>query len=74
MNKWKGTKICELFPDDNGEMVRHHGVITEIIYHDIHAQYMYRGEYQDGDKADYWRHELEMILCRCEHLHSEEDD
>ena len=63
MNKWLGTRICEVF---EGE--RHHGTVTEVIYHDLHAQYMFRGEYEDGDRADYWRHELEMLICRCTHI------
>ena len=73
MNKWKGAKICEVFRGADGELKRHHGVISRIIYHDIHAQYMYRGHCNDDDKADYWRHELQMILCKCAHLDSDDD-
>ena len=40
--------------------------MTKVIYHDIHAQYMYHVVYEDGDAADYWRHELEVITCRCD--------
>ena len=39
--------------------------MTRVIYHDIHAQYMYHVVYSDGDACDYWRHELEMIKCTC---------
>lgn len=62
MSKWKNKPVCQLF-----EGVRHHGLIKDIVYHDVHAQYMYRVVYDDDDIDDYWRHELEMILCRCEH-------
>ena len=60
MSKHIGDKVCALF-----DGVLFHGEVTEVIYHDVHAQYMYRVVYQDGDKEDYWRHELEVIQCRC---------
>ena len=60
MNKNIGARVCDLF---EGE--RFHGEVVKVIFHDIHAQYMYHVVYTDGDKCDYWRHELEMIKCRC---------
>ena len=60
MNKHVGERVCEIF---EGE--RYHGEVVGVIFHDIHAQYMYHVEYSDGDECDYWRHELEMIKCRC---------
>ena len=64
MRKWIVTDICDMFEGDNG-LERHHGVVTDVLFHEIHVQYMFRCEYEDGDKTDYWRHELEIILCRC---------
>jgi hypothetical protein len=61
MNKNVGVKVCDIF---DGE--RYHGEVTKVIYHDVHAQYMYRVLFSDDDFCDYWRHELEMIKCRCE--------
>ena len=61
MNKNVGTVVCDIF---DGE--RYHGEVRKVIYHDVHAQYMYRVVYSDGDSCDYWRHELEMVKCRCE--------
>ena len=60
MSKHIGEKVCCVF-----EGTRFHGEVTEVIFHDIHAQYMYRVVYSDGDVCDYWRHELEMIKCTC---------
>ena len=62
MNKNVGRTVCCVFEDSN----RYHGEVTKVIYHDIHAQFMYHVVYEDGDEADYWRHELEMITCRCD--------
>ena len=61
--------VCDVF---QGE--RFHGEITEIIFHEIHAQYMYHVRYEDDDVHDYWRHELELIICRCEDSTSTDDD
>ena len=60
MSKRIGERVCDLF-----EGVRYHGEVTKVIFHDVHAQYMYHIEYSDGDACDYWRHELEMIICKC---------
>ena len=70
MNKNIGMQVCSVFEDD----VRYHGEVTKVIYHDIHAQYMYHVEYEDGDEADYWRYELEFIKCRCVHDTSSDSD
>ena len=35
MNKWVGERICDLFDGDDG-LTRHHGHVTEILYHEIH--------------------------------------
>ena len=50
MSKDVGQRVCCVFDDDN----RYHGEVTKVIYHDIHAQYMYRVVYEDSDEADYW--------------------
>ena len=60
MNKRIGERVCDVF---DGE--RFHGEVVQVIFHEIHAQYMYHVEYEDGDSCDYWRHELELIRCRC---------
>ena len=60
MNKNIGVVVCDVFDGD-----RYHGEVTEVIYHDVHAQYMYRVVFTDDDCCDYWRHELEMVKCRC---------
>ena len=60
MHKQIGTRVCEVF---EGE--RYHGEVTKIIFHDVHAQFMYHVVWEDGDECDYWRHELEMVMCRC---------
>lgn len=60
MDKMISVRVCEEF---DGE--RYHGEVTEIRFHDVHAQYMYHVEFEDDDECDYWRHELEMIRCRC---------
>ena len=62
MSKILGQQVCDVFDDG----IRYHGEVTEIIFHDVHAQYMYRVVYEDGDVCDYWRHELEVVKCRCE--------
>ena len=61
MNKMIGERVCEEF-----DGVRYHGSVTEILFHDVYAQYMYHVKFEDGDECDYWRHELEMIRCRCD--------
>jgi len=61
MNKHVGEVVCDVF---DGE--RYHGEVTKVIYHDVHAQYMYHVVFSDNDSCDYWRHELEMVKCRCE--------
>ena len=45
--------------------VRYHGHVTKVKFHDVYSQWMYHVEYEDGDSADYWRHELELLFCRC---------
>ena len=60
MNKRIGERVCDVF---EGE--RFHGEVTEVRFHEVHAQYMYRVVYTDGDVCDYWRHELEVIRCTC---------
>ena len=67
MNKNVGTVVCDVF--DDGE--RYHGEVTEVIYHDVHAQYMYRVVFTDDDSCDYWRHELEMVKCTCPNRNDE---
>ena len=66
MNKHIGTRVCDLF---DGE--RFHGEVTEVIFHDVHAQYMYRVVYEDGDVCDCWRHELEVIECKCPDMNTD---
>ena len=68
MNKNVGTRVCDIFNEE-----RHHGEVTEVIYHDVHAQYMYRVVFSDDDTCDYWRHELEMVKCRCDSESSDSD-
>ena len=63
MSKMLGVTVCDEF-DGN----RFHGEVTEVLFHDLHAQYMYHVVYEDGDECDYWRHEVEMIRCRCRHI------
>lgn len=60
MNKMLGERVCDVF-----DGTRYHGEVTQIIFHEVHAQYMYHVVYTDGDECDYWRQELEMIRCRC---------
>ena len=69
MNKMLRTRVCEVF-----EGQRYHGEVTEIRFHEVYAQYMYHVEYIDGDACDYWRHELEMIQCRCDESESDSTD
>ena len=59
LRQWIVTDICDVFERDK----RHHGVVTDVLFHEIHVQCMFRCEYEDGDKTDYWRHGLEIILC-----------
>ena len=68
MNKHVGERVCAIF-----EGTRWHGEVTEVLFHDVHTQYMYRVVYSDGDVCDYWRHELEMIKCTCS-LSSDDSD
>ena len=68
MSKHIGTKVCSLF-----DAVRFHGEVTKVIYHDVHAQYMYHVVFTDGDQQDYWRHELEIIKYRFTVSESDED-
>ena len=68
MHKQIGTRVCEVFEGD-----RYHGEVTKIIFHDVHAQFMYHVVWEDGDECDYWRHELEMVMCRCEDSSDQSD-
>ena len=34
---------------------RYHGEVTEVIYHGVHAQYIYRVVFSDHDRCDYWK-------------------
>lgn len=61
MVKSVGERVCDVF---EGE--RYHGEVTEIRFHEIHAQFMYHVRFEDDDQKHYWRHELEMIKCRCD--------
>ena len=47
--------------------------MTKVTCHDIHAQYMHHVVCDDGDVADYWRHELEVITCRCDMRSTDSD-
>ena len=69
MNKNVGQVVCSVF---DGK--RYHGEVTEVKFHEIHAQYMYHVVYSDGDSCDYWRHELEMIRCRCTPAQNSSDE
>jgi hypothetical protein len=66
MNKMLGVRVCDVFDD-----TRYHGEVTKVIFHEVHAQYMYHVVYADGDVCDYWRQELEMIRCRCATLNAD---
>ena len=70
MCKHIGTRVCKLFPTDDGEK-RFHGDVTELVYHDIHARWMYRVTYSDGDTEMYWRNELELLFCKCDMIHED---
>ena len=61
MEKRIGTRVCDVF---EGE--RWHGEVRKVEFHEVHAQYMYRVRFEDGGEQDYWRHELEMIMCQCD--------
>ena len=69
MNKHIGDQVCAVFDGD-----RYHGEVTKVIFHEVHAQYMYHVVYTDGDEEDYWRHELEMIQCRCKEPSDSDSD
>ena len=56
-----GLKVCDCF-----EGVRFHGEVRQVKFHEIYSQYMYHVVFSDNDKQDYWRHELEVIKCRCD--------
>ena len=58
MNKPTDMCVCDLFDDE-----RFHGEVTEVIFHDVHTQYIYRVVCEDGDVCDYRRHEFEVIRC-----------
>ena len=60
MSKMLGVRVCDVF-----DGTRYHGEVTDVRFHDLHAQYMYHVRYEDGDECDYWRHEVEMVRCRC---------
>jgi len=47
MNKRIGERVCDVF-----EGKRFHGEVVKVIFHDIHAQYMYHVVYSDGDACD----------------------
>mgnify|MGYP003330714308 CR=1 FL=1 len=64
------NKVCCIFEDDK----RFHGEVTEVIYHDVHAQCMCRVVYEDEDSADYWRHELETMKSRYDIRSTDTDD
>ena len=64
MEEQIGRVVCQVFDTVEGD-VRYHGRVTKVKFHDVYAQWMYHVEYEDGDSADYWRHELESIFCRC---------
>ena len=68
MSKHIDERVCAFF-----DGVRFHGVVTKVVFHDVHAQYMYHVVYEDGDEEDYWRHELEMIRCTCDREENESD-
>ena len=65
MEKQIDRVVCQVFDTVEGD-VRYHGRVTKVKFHDVYAQWMYHVEYEDGDSADYWRHELESIFCRCD--------
>ena len=48
MSKHIGDRVCVIF-----DGVRFHGEVTKVIFHDVHAQYMYHVVYNDGDEEDY---------------------
>ena len=47
MNSNVGQKVCCVFEDGK----RYHGEVTKVIFHDVHAQYMYHVVYEDEDSA-----------------------
>lgn len=67
--KWIGTRVCKEFEIQTVEglsLVRFHGVVSKIKYHEIHGRWMYHVVYEDGDESDYWRYELTDLLCKCD--------
>ena len=63
MMKHVGKIVCKMW-----ENKRYHSRITDVTYHDVYARWMYVVNYIafDGDREDYWRSELTLLLCRCE--------
>jgi hypothetical protein len=67
MMKHVGKIVCKLW---NGR--RYHGRIVDVTFHEVYARWMYVVHYTDGDREDYWRSELQLVLCRCENVHHDE--
>ena len=44
--------------------VREFEMFSKIFFM-IYVEYMYHVVYEGGGEADYWKHELAMITCRC---------
>ena len=48
MEKRIDTRVCDEF-----DGVRWHGEVSSVEFHEVHAQFMYRVVYEDGDQQDY---------------------
>ena len=67
MNKHIGKIVCKMW-----EGQRYHGRVVSVVYHDVYARWMYVAQYTDGDREDYWRNELGMVLCTCTDIQDED--
>lgn len=56
MEKRIGTRVCDEFDE-----VRWHGEVRSVEFHEVHAQFMYRVVYEDGDQQDYWRRTTVLV-------------
>ena len=59
--KHVGKVVCKFF-----DGTRYHGRIIDVVHHEIYGRWMYKIQCVDGDCEDFWRSELELLMCRCE--------
>ena len=66
-----GRVVCGMFFADgrtDGLTERFHGKVTSTEYDEEYAEWLYHVVYPEDHHVDYFRDEIEPLLCTCENV------